>query len=288
MQFEEDGITLSEGWQSELPEDLREDKTLAAVKDLPGLAKMLVSAQKMVGADKVVLPGPDATEEDLNAFYTSLGRPADPKGYELAMPEDFPEEVPVDEGLLEAFQETAHKIGLQPAQARQLFDWYNEQTKTAYDKSQTTLSNARAEAEIFDWYNEQTKTAYDKSQTTLSNARAEAETFLRDKWGDKYNDNRERALKAVRTFVNEEDVKRFDETGMGNLPWLVEAFSRIGEAISEDKLAVSHISDNAVTARAEIDRIMGDLNHPYHDKNKPGHVEAVNKVQDLYKRVYPG
>ena len=259
MKFEEDGITLSEGWQSELPEDLREDKTLATIKDLPGLAKMLVSAQKMVGADKVVLPGPDATEEELDAFYTSLGRPADPKGYELAMPEDFPEEVPVDEGLLEAFQETAHKIGLQPAQAKQLFDWYNEQTKAAYEKSQTALANARTEAE----------------------------KFLRETWGDKYNENRERALKAVRTFVNEEDIKKFDETGMGNLPWLVEAFARIGEAISEDKLAISHVTDNAVTAKAEIDGIMADLNHPYHDKTKPGHVEAVNKVQDLFKHIYP-
>jgi len=242
-----------------LGDDLKEDKTLAGIKDVPGMAKMLVSSQKMIGADKVVLPGPDATEEDLNAFYTSLGRPAEPKGYELAMPEDFPKEIPADEELLGAFQETAHKIGLQPAQAKQLFDWYNEQTKTAYDKSQTGLTNAKAEAE----------------------------KFLRDKWGDKYNDNRERSLKAVRAFVSEEDIKKFDETGMGNLPWLVEAFSKIGEAISEDKLAISHISDNSVTAKAEIDRILGDPNHVYHDKNKPGHVEAVNKVQDLYKRMYP-
>lgn len=259
MKLSEDGITLEEGWQGELGDDLKGDKTLAEIKDVPAMAKMLVSAQKMVGTDKISLPGVDATDEDWGTFFTSIGRPQEPTGYELSKPEDFPEEAPFDPKVLEDFQATAHKIGLLPSQAKQLFDWYNGLTRTAYDKGQTDLTDAKVTAE----------------------------KGLREKWGDKYNENMKRALAAVRSFVSEDDIKRFDESGLGNVPWLIEAFARVGDAISEDKLSISHISDNATTAQAEIDRIMGDLNHPYHDKTKPGHVEAVHKVQDMYKMIYP-
>lgn len=259
MKFEEDGVTLGEGWQSELGDDLKDDKTLADIKDVPTAMKMLVSSQKMIGSDKVSLPGTDATDDDWSSFFTSIGRPGEPAGYGLSKPEDFPEDLPFDPQFLEDYQATAHKLGLLPTQAKQLFEWYNGATKGVFDKGKTALDDAKAETE----------------------------KGLREKWGSKYNDNLKKSLDAVRAFVSPEDVEKFDENGLGNIPWLVEAFSKIGDAISEDKLAISHISDNTITARAEIDRMMGDLSHPYHDKSAHGHTEAVSKMADLYKVVYP-
>jgi hypothetical protein len=259
MKFEEDGITLGEGWRDELGDDLKDDKTLADIKDVPSAMKMLVSAQKMVGSDKVSLPGVDATDDDWNTFFTSIGRPAEEAGYGLSKPEDFPEELPFDAEFMKGFQAIAHKIGLLPAQAKKLFDWHNGVTKTTYGKGQTALDDMKTETE----------------------------KGLREKWGDKYNENMKKSLAAVRAFVSPGDVEKFDKDGLGNIPWLVEAFSKIGDTISEDKLAISHVSDNTTTARAEIDRIMGDLKHPYHDKATPGHTEAVNKMQDLYKVIHP-
>lgn len=259
MKLGEDGITLEEGWQGELGDEYKDDKTLAEIKDIPGMAKMLVSAQKMVGVDKVALPGVDATEDDWSAFFTSIGRPSDSTGYDLEKPTDFPEELPFDSQFLEDFKGTAHKMGLLPSQAKKLFEWYNGITKTTYDKNKTALDDM-------------------KTGTVKG---------LREKWGDKFNENMKKALTAVRTFVSPEDVEKFDKQGLGNIPWLVEAFARIGGTVSEDKLALSHITDNATTAQAEINRIMGDLNHPYHKAEAPGHVEAVHKMQEFYKIIHP-
>lgn len=260
MKFEEDGITLGEGWREELGDDLKGDKTLADIKDVPTAMKMLVSGQKMMGADKVSLPGVDATEDDWDSFYTSIGRPKEPAEYGLSKPEDFPEDLPFDPKLLEDYQATAHKLGLLPSQAKQLFEWYNGVTTGAFAKGKTALDDTKAETE----------------------------KGLREKWGDKYNDNMKKSLAAVRAFVGPENIEKFNENGLGNISWLVEAFAKIGDTISEDKLAISHISDNATTAKAEIERIMGDSKHPYHDKTAHGHTEAVSKMADLYKTVYPG
>ena len=259
MKIGEDGITLEEGWQSELGEELAEDKTLADIKDIPTMSKMLVHAQRKMGADKVALPGVDASEEEMTEFYTALGRPEGPDGYELPIPEEFPKEISPDAKLIEGYQKAAHSAGLTPTQAKRLFDWYNE-------SSVATLETTKANAEA---------------------ARGEAENTLREKYGDKYNETVKNALVAARTFLGDDGIEKLEKTGLGNAPWLVEAFAKVGEAIGEDKLSISHIQDNAITARAEIDRVMGDLNHPYHDKKAPGHVAAVHKVQDLFKMLYP-
>ena len=259
MKFGEDGLTLEEGWQSELGDDLSGDKTLAEVKDVPGMAKMLVSAQKMVGADKIVLPGAEATEDEMNSFYTSLGRPAEPSEYGITKPEDFPEGLEFNEKSVEEYQKAAHALGLQPHQAKGIFDWYNELSKGEHAAGEESKVKAKEETE----------------------------NGLREKYGDKYTETVKNALDAARAFMSEEDIQKFNETGLGNAPWLIEAFAKVGAAIGEDKLSISHVHDNSITAQSEIDRIQGDLKHPYHNKTAPVHTAAVNAVQDLYKTIYP-
>ena len=45
------------------------------------------SAQTKIGADKLVVPGENATAEERDAFFTSLGRPAEAKDYIITPPE---------------------------------------------------------------------------------------------------------------------------------------------------------------------------------------------------------
>lgn len=69
------------------------------------------------------VPGEDATAEDWNAFYTKLGRPEKPDGYEIKLnPETVPEDFPYDEQGAIEFRNWAHGEGLTPRQAQGLHD----------------------------------------------------------------------------------------------------------------------------------------------------------------------
>jgi hypothetical protein len=54
-----------------LPEDLRSEPSLADFKDLSGLAKSYVSAQKMLGSS-VRIPTEEASPEAREEFYSKL------------------------------------------------------------------------------------------------------------------------------------------------------------------------------------------------------------------------
>ena len=75
-QTEEQPLDAQVDWRESLPEDLKSDPSLLTVKDVPGLAKSYIHAQKMIGADKLAIPGKNASEEEWSAVYEKLGKPA--------------------------------------------------------------------------------------------------------------------------------------------------------------------------------------------------------------------
>lgn len=113
-------------WMAALPEDLRADPTLSRYADLPALARGHLETKKLASS-RVIVPAADADEAAWNSFYEAAGRPADPKDYDIPVPEGE------DAALAEAFRPVAHKLGLLPHQAKALVEWNNEQQKAAYD-----------------------------------------------------------------------------------------------------------------------------------------------------------
>ena len=71
-------------WKASLSEDLRNDPSLASINDVASLAKGYVHGQKMIGADKIVIPKDDASPDEMNEFYNRLGRP---EKYEITKPQ---------------------------------------------------------------------------------------------------------------------------------------------------------------------------------------------------------
>ena len=67
-------------------------------------------------------PGPDAKQEDWDAFYGKLGRPEKPEAYEFKLPEGLPENFPYDGESATKFKAWAHSQGLTPKQAQGLHD----------------------------------------------------------------------------------------------------------------------------------------------------------------------
>jgi len=114
-QTEEKPLDAQVDWKESLPEDLKNDPSLLTVKDVPGLAKSYIHAQKMIGADKIALPGKNASEEEWDAVYNRLGKPEEAKAYE----EDFGD-LPIPEENVKNFKDAAHKLGLNQTQFKGL------------------------------------------------------------------------------------------------------------------------------------------------------------------------
>jgi hypothetical protein len=249
---------FQEGWKKILPEDIREDATLGNIKGLPDMAKMLVHAQGMVGKDKVVIPNEHATEEDWNEFYGKLGRPKEATDYALAKPDDFPQDLEFSNDALTGFQAIAHKIGLNPDQVKELFGWYNGVTVAGHS------AGLLRQKEAFDT----------------------ADITLKKDWGAAYAEKKELAMSVVRSFLDEESAAALEE-GLGNDPRMSKLFANIGAVISEDKLKGRAPVYTPGETQGEIDRIMGDLKHPYHMPKHPAHAQAVAKMNTLYQALYP-
>ena len=112
-----------------------------------GVVKSYSNLEKMMSADKqdrtVILPTVDATPEDKAAFYTKLGRPKEPQGYEL----------PTVEGQDTAFSDwaagTFHTAGLSKEQAATIAEawqgYMGEMTQQQTGAAETAKANSVAE-----------------------------------------------------------------------------------------------------------------------------------------------
>lgn len=253
----EDG-SFAEGWMEKLPEDLRGDETLKSLPDFPAMAKMLVSSQKLVGKDKIIIPGKESTDDDWKEVFSKLGRPEESTGYELAKPEGFPEDEPWSEESVTVFKGVAHELDLLPRQAKGLFDWYNG-----------VMMDVRA--------------ADKKAKQEQMDAGTAA---VKKEWGAAYDQKTELADNAIRAFTTEEEYNIISDD-FKHRPEIRKLFAKIGESISESKLKGVGQVPSKTEAQGEINKILGDSTHPYHIAKHPEHAAAVRAVHELFLQVDP-
>ena len=244
-------------WRAALSDELRADKSLENIKDIPSLAKSYIHAQKLVGADKIPVPNKHATEDDWNAVYSKLGRPETPDGYKFNLPEDQK----VDEDGLKVFADHAHKLGLLPNQAEGMVKFYNELRANE-------LSSA---------------------DSTATAARQKATDELQAEWGQAYNQKLERANNVVREVFPKGfmSMNLEDGTKLGDHPAVIKAFAALADKMGEDKI-VQADGPNYLTPK-QIDKEIATLQQPgsaYWDKNHPNHKYAVEEVQALFEQKH--
>lgn len=115
-----------DSWRAALPAALRNDSTLAPIKDIAGLAKGYAHLSRALGVppDRLLkLPAADAGPTAWDAVHARLGRPEAPDGYDLPAP---PDGVAVDPERLAGFRTTAHRLGLSNDQAAGLLQWWGD------------------------------------------------------------------------------------------------------------------------------------------------------------------
>ena len=114
----------------------------------------------------------------------------------------------------------------------------------------------------------------------------ENESSLRKEWGLAYDKKMNEANSVFKNFFATDlaDVKLQDGTPLGNHPGFVRSLSEMASKFSEDSMGAGQEESGGITpaeADREIQKILGDPNHPNIQKNHPGHNSAVDEMFKL-------
>lgn len=244
--------TTQNNFQDLIPEEYKGEKSLSNFKDMNDFVKSYLSAQKIVGADKIPVPNKFATDDDWKAVFNKLGAPEKPEDYKYNFKEGE-----VDQQLLSNFNQQAHKLGLLPQQAESLIKFYNDMNEG---------SSVQAEE-------------------NAAKSRINTENELKKEFGPQYVKRLDQAKRlASSTLGNDflENTYLQDGSRLGDNLNVVKAFSNLAEKLSEDEV-VKGDSSSYMTAN-EIEKEISSLTEegsPYWIKTHPNHRKAVDEVLKL-------
>ena len=244
-------------WLKDYPKEYHDDRALNPIESVEGLLKSYVNAQRLIGADKIVLPGKHGTESEWRGVKHKLGLPQEIKDYDLALPEGHK----LDEKTITSVKEEAFKLGILPKDLSGLVSWFDK-------NSQADMKglNERADEEV-------TK--------ELKAYKTEV--------GDLYEKNVLRANAAIREFAPEGFGEFLSANGLGASVPLIKFMAKIGESLDEDKIVGEAGVKFGLTTdevKGKVSSILGDKNHAYHDKKHPDHDRAVLEMQKYFKMQY--
>lgn len=243
-------------WRDTLPEDIKGHASLARYKDVAEVAKAYLNAEKMIGAEKIALPGKHATDEDWMQVFRRLGAPEKPEDYKFELPKDSV----IDQEMVKNFQAIVHKHGVLPKQAESLLNWYGELSAKRQQEHLTQLKAAQDQ----DW------------------------DLLRKEWGDGLERKAAMARAAVKEYGGDEMSDWLKQTGLDRHPQMLRFMSKMGEQLSEDTIPQGKGSGWGQTPdeiQQKINTIHADRKHPYWDKMHPNHQSAVKEMEDFYKAL---
>lgn len=240
---------FADNWKNSLPEELRNEPCLDNVKNFATLTKSYVNSQKMIGKNKIALPGDNASKEEMDAFYTALGRPESAEAYKHDGVE-LPEGITLDEAAVKEFREFAFQNGISQAVFAKAL---------AFDVQRAQQAQAAAVAAHNKEYDE-----------TLAK--------LQSQYGSNLPARMAQVDKALTTF-GIKDV--FLERGLTNNYQIFEALANIGASISESKLKAGDVPQAFTSPQQQIDEIYADPNGAIYNSDHPGHEKAVAEVKRL-------
>jgi len=192
-----------------------------------------VNLEKLLGADRagntVILPKDGASAEEMASFYNKLGRPADPSGYKIEVPEGAPKE------FATAAAQKLHELGISKAAGEKLAEWWNGQAKGSQEQHQ------QAQLQAFQ----------------------QDDQALKQEWGAAFTQNLTAAQAAVRGLgVTPEQIDQMQKS-MGHKATM-EFFQKIGSKMGEADFVSGNRSEPfgaALTpsqANAKIASLKGD------------------------------
>lgn len=209
-------------WKSQLKGDLQGNEFFNQFPTVSEFGKWGIdTAGKLKATEEklnsaLFVPGDEASEEEVKAFRAKLGVPDKADAYELKLEGvELPQGMTVKAEHEAWFRDLAHKLGLNPSQAKTIFA---EGIKNLF----VDPLNAQMAEKV-------------KNQE-------EGMITLKNEWGSAYDDNLTLVDRAMKQFGTPELKKTLDESGMGNNPAIVKVFLNIGKAMAEDKFVTGGAS----------------------------------------------
>jgi len=263
--FVEDS-TSSGNWIDSLDEKYRENTSINKYNSMDDFIDGHLNMKSLIGKKGLAPLSEDATPEEKNEFYSRIGRPETHEGYDWQSPTievendtGEKEEVPmvnIDQELMSETMKVFHENGLTNNQAKAVMDMFAEH------------EHARFENGLNDFANQQEQTAQ------------ETKSQLLQEWGDKFDSK----LSAVNNVVNKFGLtETLQDLGLANDYRVVKMFesmiSKVGEGqITGDMSPTGGGFEEAVSAIRQSEA--------YQNPMHPGHHEANQRLESLYKRKY--
>ncbi len=223
------------------------------VKDLNSLVKGYVHAQKMIGADKIVVPSKGAPQEQWNEVFTKLGLPSK-EAYKL----NKPEKSNLGDEFYNQATELGHSLGILPHQM-QGFVTKLEETTGAQREAHIAASKRSIEEGIAN---------------------------LKSEWGQAFEAKIYNAKEVLNKFGTDEDKKFISESGLGNNPQFIKFLEKVGSSMKEARIIEGKDdSGSPQDLQGKLDSILRDKNHPYWNRDHVGHANATREVSELFAKL---
>lgn len=231
-----------------LPENLRDARaTLEKYPGFPDLVKAHMGLRQRLGkgADAVLVPGQDASPEEVAAYRKAIGAPDAPEGYTLK-PEKLPEGVAWNDDLAKPFAAIAHKHNISQAAMQEL---------VAENLRQQTLQGETV-------------------GKMVEERRAENLGKLKEAWGQSFDKNLDLARRGAAIAGVDPNSEGFSD------PNVVMAFSKLASKLSEDTL-VRGEAPPTLAGPALAKEIRTNKAHPLHEKYQNGDQDTVDYLRRL-------
>ena len=210
--------TAQPDWRKALP---KEHQEMASKFTSPSdVVKSYAELQKKLGGAINPLAD-DATEEQIDEFYTRLGRPAEGKDYVLERPDlsALGKDFEYNEDLEVQARTWFHGAGLNNIQAAILFSAYN------------------------DWTVEMIQAQAKRDADAMEKAKAE----LKAEWGPDYDENEDYANRGLQGFFGKEasQITLADGTLIGSHPLFARGLAKLGRLVGEGGLPMGMPDDQS-------------------------------------------
>ena len=244
-------------WTAAFDEDTNAYVSNKGWKEPQDLLMSYRNLEKFAGGAKnlLELPPENATPEQLDAFYSKLGRPADPNEYGLKAPDGG------DPAMVEWFKGTAHKLGLSAKQAQSLFTEFNGMSGSMQEKLQSQMAQ--------------------DSEKAIGT--------LKQEWGQAYDQMIGAGRRAATALGYDAGRLSAIEDKLGTAEML-RLFATLGSKMGEDSFAGERSEGGFGTTPAAAKQQIADLklDKGFMDKYLSGDKDAVGKLQRLMEAAHAG
>jgi len=266
-------------WASSLPEDIRGEVGLSKFKDIAGLAKSYLSAEKMI-AGSLRIPGEKASPEEKAAFMEKLN--------------SIEGVVKIPDGKdKEAMAALYAKLGR--PEAADKYDVKLKTGETFKDPQIAMLLGAAHGAGMNQTQVDAILGVYDnlvqKFDESAIESKAKAEELLHKQWGSKFDENMAAANMALKSYhakFPEAVAKLMEDPHTSTNPVIASLFAELGSRMQEGSSIATSQGASFNTARADAEAKIAAVmksgrEHPYWNSSDPGHNKAKLELDDLYR-----